>query len=302
MPSDHEPSLRTDLGARLGRPADGTLARAAAGLGAAVPRDRAAAHAGRHASLSRVGPGAAAPAARRRSTAGHRIGAIAGLADAELAALGSVKPAPQGDPCADILAALAAFDAAEAQRLLALQLSALGPVRFAHEIALPLAREIGARWSDRRIGVACEHLGTALLRSLLGSALQPGAHALRGARIVFATLAGERHELGLLMAAHAALGAGANPLYLGPDVPAEELLHACAQSGAAALALSLVNPASAEEGRLLAALRADLPASVSLWIGGAGAAPLVTPAGVERIASLEQLEQRVALLERAAHG
>jgi DNA-binding transcriptional MerR regulator len=235
--------------------------------------------------------------------AGHRIGEVARLPDAELAPLASQSAAPRPDPCPDVLAALTAFDAAEAQRLLALQLSALGPVRFAHEIALPLAREIGTRWADRRLGVACEHLATALLRSLLGAALQPGAHALRGARIVFATLPGERHELGLLMAALAALGAGANPLYVGPDVPTQELIHACAQSGAAALALSLVNPATDEVRHLLAELRADLPAHVALWIGGAGAAQLATSRGVERIASLEQLEQRVALVGNgASHG
>lgn len=229
--------------------------------------------------------------------AGHRIGALAALSDEELERLGRAAPAPTPHtPLDDILAALAEFDAAEAQRLLALQLSALGAMRFAREIALPLAREIGQRWADGRIGIGCEHLATALLRSLLGAALQPGVHALRGERVVFATLEGERHELGLLMAALAAMGAGANPLYLGPDVPPDELAQVAARSGAAALALSLVNPPTPELMRALAALRAALPAGVELWIGGAGAKQTAPPEGVEHIASLEQLEQRVGLL------
>jgi DNA-binding transcriptional MerR regulator len=231
---------------------------------------------------------------------GHRIGQLAGLSNAELEAIGREAPQAPLDRHSEVLAALAVFDAAEAWRLLSLQLSALGALRFAREIALPLAREIGERWADGRLGVGNEHLATALLRSLLGSALLPGASALRGARVVFATLSGERHELGLLMAALAAMGAGANPLYLGPDVPHDELARATAQSGAAALALSLVNPPTAELTRALAELRAALPAEIALWLGGAGAAQLTPPAGVERIASLEQLEQRVALLERGA--
>ena len=233
--------------------------------------------------------------------AGHRIGELAALSDAELeplAASPTPAPRPHGD---DLLAAIADYDAAEAQRLLALQLSALGVVRFAREIVVPLAREIGERWADGRLGVACEHLATALLRSFLGAALQPGATALRGPRIVFATLSGERHELGLLMAAQSAMAAGAYPLYLGPDVPAEELVLACAQSGAAALALSLVTPPDDAAATALESLRRELPAGVAIWVGGGGVRALVTGPGVERIASLEQLERRVALLlERGA--
>jgi len=233
--------------------------------------------------------------------AGHRIGELAALSNAELEPLATALAPPPRHDGDDILAAIAAFDAAEAQRLLALQLSALGAVRFAREVAVPLAGEIGARWSDGRLGVACEHLATALLRSLLGAALQPGAAALRGPRIVFATLSGERHELGLLMAAQSAMSAGANPLYLGPDVPADELAVATSRSGAAALALSLVTPPDDAATTALAALRRELPTSVALWVGGAGARELETGAGVERLASLEQLEHRVALLlERGA--
>jgi DNA-binding transcriptional MerR regulator/methylmalonyl-CoA mutase cobalamin-binding subunit len=233
--------------------------------------------------------------------AGHRIGQLAELSNAELEALGrEPAAAPRGSPD-EIFAALERLDGAEAQRLLALQLAALGGVRFARGLAMPLALEIGERWADHRLGVASEHLASALLRSLLGSALQPGASALRGARIVFATLPGERHELGLLMAALAAMGAGANPIYLGPEVPVEELLRAVERSGAAALALSILAADPREAARALGALRADLAPELPVWIGGAGSAAIATPAGVERIESLEELEQRVALLalERA---
>jgi len=229
--------------------------------------------------------------------AGHRIGELARLGNPELARLGSEPAAASRNRLSDILDALDALDGAEAQRLLALQLSALGAVRFARELATPLVREIGTRWAARRLGVASEHLATAVLRSLLGSALQPSAAALRGAHIVFATIAGERHELGLLMAALTAMSAGANPIYLGPEVPIEELLRAVERSRAAALALSFVAAPRKEVGRSLAALRGGLPPDVHLWIGGASSRVLATPPGVERLDELEQLEQRVGLLD-----
>jgi DNA-binding transcriptional MerR regulator len=228
--------------------------------------------------------------------AGHRIGALAALSNSELEKLGTAPAAAPRDRLEEILAAFDALDGAQAQRLLALQLSALGVVPFSREVALPLVREIGERWASRRMRIASEHLATAVLRSLLGSALLPSVTALRGPRIVFATLAGEQHELGLLMAALSALGAGANPVYLGPDVPVEDLLYAVSRSRAAAVAISVVAaPASGAAGRL-EALRAGLPADVHLWVGGASASALELPTGVERIASFEQLEQRVGLL------
>lgn len=131
---------------------------------------------------------------------------------------------------------------------------------------------------------------------MLGSALQPSATSLRGARVIFATVAGERHELGLLVAALVAMSAGANPIYLGPEVPVEDLLRAVERSGAAALAVSVVTGPAAEVTRSLAALRGGLPAAVHLWVGGSGSNAIATPPAVERIESLEQLEQRVALL------
>ena len=70
-----------------------------------------------------------------------------------------------------ILAALHHFDSGEVQRLLSLQLSALGAARFAREIAVPLVREIGERWANGQMGIAREHLASSVLRSLLGSAL-----------------------------------------------------------------------------------------------------------------------------------
>jgi DNA-binding transcriptional MerR regulator len=229
--------------------------------------------------------------------AGHRIGALAGLSNPELEQLGIPPGAAPRDRLEEIFAALDAFDGAEAQRLLALQLSALGALAFAREIAMPLAREIGERWAGQRMRIASEHLATAVLRSLLGSALQPSATALRGARIVFATLEGERHELGLLMAALTSMGAGANALYLGPEVPVEDLLYAVSRSGASALALSIVASPAGDATRRHAALRAGLPADVHLWVGGAGAGALTLPAGALHIESFEQLEQRVGLLD-----
>jgi DNA-binding transcriptional MerR regulator len=228
--------------------------------------------------------------------AGNRISQVAHLELAELKRVAAGAEAPPAGRLDEILAALDHLDSGESQRLLSLQLSALGAARFVREIALPLVREIGERWAGGRMGIAPEHLATGVLRSLLGSALAPTAASLFGPRIVFATPTGERHELGLMMAALTALGAGANPIYLGVELPVEDLLGAVEGTGAAALALSLVTVPTPQATRTVSALRGGLEQEVHLWLGGFGASAIELPDAVEHIESLEDLEQRVVLL------
>lgn len=227
---------------------------------------------------------------------GHAIGEVARLDDEELRA--RVRTATPLSPPAlpATLDALTALDAAGAEQQLSFQLSALGPARFAREFAVPLLREIGEGWSSQRVCIASEHLATALLRSLLGGALRPTAVSSRASPVVFATPSGERHELGVLIAALTAQAAGGNPVFLGPDLPAEELWNAVDRIGAAALALGLTVLPARELGKVVGAIRAGLHDDVELWVGGCAARDLEPLSGVQVVADLEDLERKVGLL------
>ena len=83
--------------------------------------------------------------------AGHRIGNLAELSNPELERLGHASEAAPRDRLEEILAAIDGLDGAESQRLLSLQLSALGAIRFAREIAMPLVREIGRASCRERV-------------------------------------------------------------------------------------------------------------------------------------------------------
>jgi len=228
--------------------------------------------------------------------AGHRIGKIADWGLDELRQR-TANEVPGDHRLAEIIEAVDRLDELTAQRLLSVQLSVLGSAGFAREVALPLVREVGVRWAEGRLGIASEHLATGILRSQLGAALHPTAASIRGPRILFATPSGERHELGLLMAALTALGAGARPLFLGIEIPVEDLLAAVEQSDARAVAVSIVTLPPEQAARTLAALRGGLDEEVALWVGGSGAGGFELPEGCERIDSLERLEQRVGLLD-----
>jgi DNA-binding transcriptional MerR regulator/methylmalonyl-CoA mutase cobalamin-binding subunit len=228
--------------------------------------------------------------------AGNRIGQVARLEPAELERRAAGPQAPSSGRLEEVLSALERLDGAEAQRLLSLQLSALGPMRFAREFAIPLVGEIGERWAGGRLPIASEHLATGVLRSMLGSAMQPTVTSLLGPRIVFATPTGERHEIGLQMAALTALSAGANPVYLGAELPVEELLNAVQRAGSAALALSLVTLPRNRAAKAVRAIRSGLHHDVHLWLGGAAASALQPGHGVDCFDSLEAFEQRIGLL------
>lgn len=226
---------------------------------------------------------------------GHRISELARLEDdAVERLLAQRRPGAGGTAGRErILEAVGRLDQAEVERLLGLQLAALGAVDFARDVAAPLLREVGERWEQRRIPVAAEHLVTAVARSLLGAVLRGTAPARGGARLLFTTPAGELHELGALLAAVVAGGSGLEVVYLGPDLPVGEVVGAAKTLAPAAVGVSVVCLEAEAARRYLETLRRELPPDVALWVGGAGA---VDVPGVERIDDLDRLQRRLRRL------
>jgi methylmalonyl-CoA mutase cobalamin-binding subunit len=173
----------------------------------------------------------------------------------------------------------------------------LGPTAFAREIASPLLHEVGDRWERGELSVAAEHLVSAVTRSILSVALRGGSRGVAAPSLLFATPAGEPHEFGLLIAAVAAVGAGAEVTYLGSELPAEDLARAAERVQPAAVALSFVQLPTEEARRYLTRLRRSLPAEIEIWSGGP-AAPREEVSGVQRLDTLDDLESRVGHLLR----
>jgi methanogenic corrinoid protein MtbC1 len=124
--------------------------------------------------------------------------------------------------------------------------------------------------------------------------------AARGPGVVFATVSGEQHELGVLMHAAMASSLMLRAHYLGPDVPGEEIGNYAQRVNACAVAISMVMSDAIDTTLLqLKVLRRNLPANIEIWIGGAGASgidPAHFPAGSIHMAGRGDFEQRVALL------
>jgi methylmalonyl-CoA mutase cobalamin-binding subunit len=240
---------------------------------------------------------------RRAIQAGHSIGEVARLSDAELKELrngGAAEPAsaPSGLPIEACLEAAREMRTEALEHALALQLATLGPRSFALDVAAPLLARIGDEWERGTLSVAAEHGASSTIRSLLGATLRRDSALGDGPKILFATPAGERHELGALIAAVYALGAGARAVFLGPDVPADELADAARRADARAVAMSVSGFAPETAAAELRALRGALPTDVPILLGGRGSEAIASIPGVERVRHLEELEDHVSRISR----
>ena len=231
---------------------------------------------------------------------GHAIGSIATLPVAELTRLASrgavlEEPAlPLDRKVAEVmrerfLASIASFDLAAASRVLSHAALAMAPEELVCDVLGPLLHEIGARWERGELSVAHEHAASSLLRTELGVLLRSAQTPL-GARIaVAATLPGEQHEFGALLAALLAALRGYRVVYLGTNLPVTDIVRAVREARADLVLVSLVNDQHASKNDDLCQLRAELPPSVGLCVGGRGAGELSPIEHVRIVPSLREL-------------
>lgn len=238
---------------------------------------------------------------------GYSIGAIAGLGDAELAALLTAvrdAPAARDEPAptvdlAPLVRALDAFDLNALETALNRHAVVLPPADLIFAVLVPLLHDIGGRWEAGRLRPSQEHLVSAIVRSVLGGLLRTSSRSGGSPTLLFATPAGERHELGLLSAAVLAAAAGSRVVYLGPDLPAAEIAHAAATAGADIVVLSLTTPDGVKPGELKS-LSHELH-DVEVWVGGPEAGALLDSMG-ERAQYLRDLASLSAAVGRLSRG
>ncbi len=110
------------------------------------------------------------------------------------------------------------------------------------KLLVPLMTEIGNLWQDGELRVSHEHMATGIVVAFLTS-INARYRVPAGAPVLaVATPAGQDHELGALLAAATAFEAGWDVLYLGANIPAEDIAAAMKIRGARAILLSLIYP------------------------------------------------------------
>lgn len=191
------------------------------------------------------------------------------------------------------LEAVQCFDLGNLEQHLGRVLLALGSAEFVRTLAGPLLHEVGTRWQQGRISIAEEHFIAGVMRNLLAALLRSRAATQEGA-VLLATPPGERHELGLLLAAMIIADAGFKLYYLGIELPPSEVAEATRRSGALAVGIGLVNGENrARATTCVRMIEEALPADTELWLGGREAPAVAAGLGETRaivVADLQTME------------
>jgi methanogenic corrinoid protein MtbC1 len=160
---------------------------------------------------------------------------------------------------------------------------------------VPLFEQIGDLWKTGRLKILNEHLASNCVSNFLWDMLRSHEIAMHGPVIVLGTPAGQHHELGALSAALAAAEAGWRPIYVGANLPSEELAAAVSLFNARCIGLSV--SILLDESQLkpeLTKLRRYIGSECTLLIGGLHDArwdSLLKSANVHRVDSWRQLVQ-----------
>jgi DNA-binding transcriptional MerR regulator/methylmalonyl-CoA mutase cobalamin-binding subunit len=211
---------------------------------------------------------------RQATEKGHSIGQVAQLSETELEQLiGGLRqtadaPDPYAALCERFLEAIARLDVVTADLELT-RAATLFPARpLIKKVVAPILDEVGERWAHKEFGIAHEHVATGLLRNLLSALFRLYPPKDFAETIVLATPAGERHEFGLLLAALLAATRDWRVVYLGSDLPAEEIARTMRLTNARYLGLSIVASENTETREELSELARLLPPETRVWVGG----------------------------------
>ncbi len=238
---------------------------------------------------------------------GHSIGDIARLPAEALRALlaeereQSNEPTPK-DTVDEYLVAVQRWDLRTAQDHLTRAASLQPADTLILNMLSPAMAEIGERWRQGGLSISQEHAASAQVRGLLSTLLQT-IHVDRGApKLVVGAPEGHEHEIGALMASVLAAQVGVNPVYLGANVPLQDMEASLRETRARAVLFAVSRDLEADELIPLSEAIQYLAEGGTVWIGcppGHALSALKATAGVSVFHSLSELQTAASHLARS---
>jgi cobalamin-dependent methionine synthase I len=201
------------------------------------------------------------------------------------------------DILGSLVGAIERFDYAGADLELSRLAALVHPRQLIHEVVLPLMRRVGKHFCSGRFNIAQEHMASAILRNLLGTLLR--MYTLRDTpeRLLFATLPGELHEFGILAGAMLAAGGGLGIVYLGPNLPAEDIISAAKRSSSQVVVLGIL-AANEQVGNAVRQILRGLQGRMELWLAGSQATEVTRGIRSRRLVVVSDFEAFEAHLQR----
>jgi len=165
------------------------------------------------------------------------------------------------------------------------------------DLIIPLFEEIGNLWRKGALKIVNEHLATMVTRNFLVSMHRAAEIADSAPRILIATPVGQWHDIGALIVALTAADHGWQPIYCGPNLPAEEIASGVTQSAASGVAISITHLLDhhplVEE---LRKLRRYIGHDLAIFVGGRAVGDylqILTEVNARYIAEIDQFGQEL---------
>ena len=125
----------------------------------------------------------------------------------------------------EVVAAFVDFDTERAERVVEETLALVPVEAVCLHVLQPALYEIGERWARGPAGVDAEHFATAFVLSKLGALFHLSQPGVGRGPLVAACLAGEEHQVGLLLTCLFLSRRGFRVIYLDANLPLDDLLR-----------------------------------------------------------------------------
>ena len=194
------------------------------------------------------------------------------------------------------LMAVERYDSDEASSILSNASLYLETRSFLLYVIAPLMRRIGTLWSEGEIGVGQEHLATEVVKGTLYTLRKNlSAHA-GGPKILIATPPSCLHGFGAVIAGILATNEGWQPVYLGPNIPFEEMQEATQHVKPKVILLAVQTILSPDHLEEMEQGIASLTPGTEIWVGGPAhlVERIKCSSSVQKITSLESLHAEFA--------
>lgn len=202
------------------------------------------------------------------------------------------------------LSAVLKFDAESLKDALNSAATDLGQIALTEKVIMPLMQTIGDLWREGSLRVAQEHLASEVIKSYLGNIIGSANISRLAPRILVTTPSGQFHDIGAMLVAAISSSQGWNVIYLGANMPADEIAGAARLNHVKAVALSILYPS--DDSHLIHELEnlgKYLPKEIILLVGGRaldGYRRILDKVGALYLKEISSFRDELELLRKSA--
>ena len=227
---------------------------------------------------------------KKLQSLGFRPGKIFALSSAERRQLLREALEQEWSPNKVLQQLISEYAPGQIEQELRSRLQTLGLSRFVHQFAVPLLKALDQGWTAGSVSIAREHLVSDRLEQLLREQLATEQTKKTKKKLLFLTLSGERHKLGLLLAAVLFHAEGVECIFLNEELPLSEIPQLVSELQVDGVALSFSSHYSSRQAKNdLASLRNQLDEKITLISGGQAVHAGIRMTNLITCRSLEQV-------------